>query len=441
MKGKRSIRWGVVAMVLTVWAASACTGRAVQPPGAGSADAGSILPPSRSNGIVVKPLGRSDAGSAEMVSDWVAPAQSGPVRGGGVGVGSGPVLGTGGPSFDIDAFEANLVQRLEGQSAGYAYAISLNRHLARQGAGGKLRKAGEGDIDHAPDLRQNVASISKTITAVAVLRLMEALNLDLDDPIAPWLPERWTQGPNVDQLTFWHLFRHHSGFSSKNSDFWNTLSEAGLSSMVAQGANPIPAADPQVYLNANFALFRFMIPKMWAAAGSPYPANADNETAAYFWYIFYLQNQVFEPIGVPMAQCVDPDPATEALFYDPAAALAGVPGGNWNPICGSGGWVLSAIDLLNFMVNARYNDAILSPAMRNLMTSERLGLYRNSGDHGSYYSHGGSIGFGGGQGMVMCLMRFSIEVEAAVVLNSQLADAGANLCPGELTAAFDGAWH
>ena len=344
-----------------------------------------------------------------------------------------------GPVFDVDLFADNIRSLLDGNTAGYAYAITKGGVLATQGAGGKLRKAGEGNINQSATKRQNIASISKMITAVAVLKLMDQLNLDLNDKIAPYLPQSWNLGSNVEDLTFEHLLRHRTGFISQNNDFWNTLSWNGLSTMVAAGANPGASFN---YLNANFALFRFIIPAMWKEAGAPYPIYTENGTAAAFWYIFYMQENLFKPIGINMAQCMDPSSSTEALYYDPAASLNGVPGGDWNMICGSGGWVLSANDLVNFMTHYSHDNNYLSKEMRDLMMGNRLGVYKTTGAYGDYFSHGGVIGWGGGQGMVMCAMRYSISVEAAVLVNSGVNGiAASDFCNTVLRDTFDAAWQ
>lgn len=374
------------------------------------------------------PTGQPSATGPRRVSPGAA--SRAPTAGGGVKAAGA------GPTFDVDLFAAKIEAALDGKSAGYAYSIAKNGQLAKQGASGKARKATEGNINQSATRRQNIASISKMITAVGVLRLMEELGLDLDDKIAPYLPDAWALGPNVDDLTFRHLFTHSTGFTSANNDFWNTLSWDGLRTMVATGANPGANFN---YLNANFALFRFILPAMWKEAGAPYPIYTENGTAAAWWYILYFQENIFGPIGVASAQCLDPSDNTETLFYDAPASLAGVNAGDWNIICGSGGWVLSANDLANFLTHAMHDNAILSPAMRTLMKNERLGVYRYDGENGDYFSHGGAIGFGGGQGMVMCLMTYSISVEAAVLVNSPVA--GGNFCNTVLGATFDDSWQ
>lgn len=43
----------------------------------------------------------------------------------------------------------------------------------------------------------NITSVTKTITAVAVLQLLERRRLTVDSLIEPWLPEGWIRGPGI----------------------------------------------------------------------------------------------------------------------------------------------------------------------------------------------------------------------------------------------------
>ena len=59
-----------------------------------------------------------------------------------------------------------------------------------------------------PDAEQPIYSISKHMTAAAVLSLAEAGRLDVRDPVARYLPEWFADEP---QLQLVHLLRHTSG--------------------------------------------------------------------------------------------------------------------------------------------------------------------------------------------------------------------------------------
>lgn len=56
----------------------------------------------------------------------------------------------------------------------------------------------------------SIASITKAITAVAVMQLVERKLLDLDDPVVKWLPDY----PTGHRITIRHLLTHTSGIPS-----------------------------------------------------------------------------------------------------------------------------------------------------------------------------------------------------------------------------------
>ena len=56
-----------------------------------------------------------------------------------------------------------------------------------------------------------VASVSKNITAVALLNVLEDHAFaTVDDSIAPYLPGHWDLGPGVGPMTFRSLLDHSS---------------------------------------------------------------------------------------------------------------------------------------------------------------------------------------------------------------------------------------
>ncbi len=64
-----------------------------------------------------------------------------------------------------------------------------------------------------------LASIGKTYTATAVIKLVEEGKLKLDDKIALYLPTEIIENvPHADQVTVRHLLGHTSGFANYNTD-------------------------------------------------------------------------------------------------------------------------------------------------------------------------------------------------------------------------------
>ncbi len=67
----------------------------------------------------------------------------------------------------------------------------------------------EFNIKNEPDTRFSINSISKTFTAVAVLKLVQEVNIDLAQPISSYLPD--LEANWKDSLTVHHLLTHTSG--------------------------------------------------------------------------------------------------------------------------------------------------------------------------------------------------------------------------------------
>lgn len=76
--------------------------------------------------------------------------------------------------------------------------------------------------DKTPMNKENIfslASIGKTYTAVAVLKLVEEGKLGLDEKIENYLPKEIIEGfPNANQVTIRHLLGHTSGFYNYNAN-------------------------------------------------------------------------------------------------------------------------------------------------------------------------------------------------------------------------------
>lgn len=67
------------------------------------------------------------------------------------------------------------------------------------------------DIPMAPTGAFRIGSITKMFTATIILQLAEDEVLNLDDPLARWLPAVTEHLPNGDQITLRHLLTHTSG--------------------------------------------------------------------------------------------------------------------------------------------------------------------------------------------------------------------------------------
>jgi CubicO group peptidase (beta-lactamase class C family) len=78
-------------------------------------------------------------------------------------------------------------------------------------------------VPNQPDTRFNIASVTKMLTAVAVMQLVASGKLDLHTPIAAYNPEL----PHSEQVTIHHLLTHTAGFGR----YWNDAYRAARSDL------------------------------------------------------------------------------------------------------------------------------------------------------------------------------------------------------------------
>ncbi len=331
-----------------------------------------------------------------------------------------------GPEFNIDLFEQNIVDYVNFGSAdpiGWAYTISRDGVLQRSDAFGDARTSDDGQIDFSLNKEINVASITKFYTAIAVMQLLEANNLTIDSTIGSWLPNSWIQGPNVSNLTFRQLLMHTSGLQSTNSNFQNTLSYAGIQQCIQTG---VVNAQTRNYLNVNFAIFRILIPSLWNALPNPPAINIENDANTQFIYLLYMQQNIFDRISLPLVGCTDDSREQATLYYNFNDASTNTNGsyyGDWNNICGGGGYYMTPIEMAKVNAFYEHTETLLSNELKDIMKNNRIGF--DTADpsdeiYGSYYGKNGSISNGAGQGVLSQIVMFpSNGIDCVVIMNTQ----------------------
>jgi len=138
-----------------------------------------------------------------------------------------------------------------------------------------------------PDTVFRIGSVSKTITALSVMRLRDQGKVVLDAPAATYLPAlaSWS-GPTKDSppITVRHLLTMTSGFGY--DDFWGAVtfgkSQAGLTEVLAKGVSFGGAPGERYrYSNLGFALLGQIVA---ATSGMPFER--------------YVASEVFAPLGL-----------------------------------------------------------------------------------------------------------------------------------------------
>lgn len=335
--------------------------------------------------------------------------------------------------FNIDTFEGILQDEIGTQSVGFSYVISKNGQWQRKGGMGMAQTSADRNFEMTENTRMNIASISKFVTTIAALKLIENdPQIDLNDKIGPFLPNEWSPSQDVSNITFRQLLNHTSGLHINTNDGENGQLYSNLANVVENTAVGSKTYD---YVNINFALFRVLIPEMIDAP------NLNSELDYANVYENYVQQEVLNEVGINGASLAQE--GFDALLYNfPYDGASGKNPGDWTLISGAGGWYMSAFQLAHLIAYVWHSEDLISKDMRHQMNNSLLGLSESvdDGEHGFYQAKGGGLRYGAApkKGLDCMFMNYPNGIQVVVLLNS--TDATFPLHP-KLRDAFDNSWE
>jgi len=173
----------------------------------------------------------------------------------------------------------------ENHLPGVAYGIIIDTSLAYAGATGYSNLADSTPVTVSTAFR--AASMTKSFTALAILRLRDEGKLRLDDPVSRWLPEldslRYLSD-DAPVLTIRHLLTHTGGFPQDDpwADRQLETTEEELCAMIRAGLtmSNVPGITYE-YSNLGYTLLGMIIK---AVTGKTYQS--------------YIDSVVFRPLGM-----------------------------------------------------------------------------------------------------------------------------------------------
>jgi CubicO group peptidase (beta-lactamase class C family) len=171
---------------------------------------------------------------------------------------------------------------------GYAFGVMLDGKLVYSGSGGYT------DIDKKiPATTRSmfrIASMSKSFTAMSILKLRDEGKLKLDDPVSQYIPGMKGQKLTADapEITVRHLLTHSAGFPEDNpwGDRQLADTDADLIALIKKGISF--SNDPGLayeYSNLGFAMLGYIIKKV---SGMPYSE--------------YIARNIWKALGMEQAQ-------------------------------------------------------------------------------------------------------------------------------------------
>jgi N-acyl-D-amino-acid deacylase len=138
-----------------------------------------------------------------------------------------------------DEFMTSLIRKWD--IAGASLAVARRDKLVLARGYGLANK--EGNVPVEPASLFRLASLSKTVTAVAVLRLVQEGRVKLDDKVMPILgelgprPEKITDA-RVNDITVRHLLQHSGGFNRARSG--DVVGLRGAAAAAKRQGGPLP---------------------------------------------------------------------------------------------------------------------------------------------------------------------------------------------------------
>jgi CubicO group peptidase (beta-lactamase class C family) len=316
----------------------------------------------------------------------------------------------------IQVIDDEVLARMAGRFPGVAIAIAdggVIRYTQGYGVADFHVKANPFDDDPmTKDTVAGIGSVSKTLTATAVMRLAELGHLGLDTPIANYFPH-WTP-PEWNFVTVRQTLAHRGGFArDPNSAQAGTLTPAALDGVFGPRSsqhprygvlefiltpNGIPAlgqVGSYAYSNIGYVVLGAIVD--WITTQ---PAFADGPKGyePFVWSLFANAQDA------ALTTCLDhPWRATDipnlAQSYDSNWNELDTPYSGWQSA--PGGWSMTVADLARAFVALEENQILSAASLTAMRTNPGpwvagtsnygLGLFLESKAGRPAFSHGGLI--------------------------------------------------
>jgi CubicO group peptidase (beta-lactamase class C family) len=282
----------------------------------------------------------------------------------------------------------NIHKELDGHVVGYAFFAGM---YPKFGSFGDARTTANGpERVFTPSTKITVASVSKAVTAIAAMRILDKNNVALNAAIGPYLPSDWSPSSYVKNITFGQLLGHRSGimdYGNVTQDYAalkkfftqsvsNTTTTTCQPSKVVNPMNPINPNNTTkpCYSNYNFAIFRVLLPKVAGLAEDSNQSTRPKTLADQ--YVKLVQQNVFDRVGQKNVECKPPANTTYAFAYNYPGKTGGNDWGDVSLQCGASGWYLSVEDIAKVLLSMTTKDGKI---LAETATKKQLDIMRTNG--------------------------------------------------------------
>jgi CubicO group peptidase (beta-lactamase class C family) len=336
-------------------------------------------------------------------------------------------------SVNLNTMGLKIHNALKDSVAGYMWEVRQNGVLVFVGQWNWAQTPTNLGTGWSENRRMHVASISKFLTAVGLVKALDAKGISYDAKIVNYLPSYWAKGSNVGQISFRQLLTHTSGFQGNGS-------ASDYNTMKANVANGVSAAaiGTYAYQNLNFGLMRILIPiingnisKYTVYSSWSFLNDVSWDAATVSQYKTYMQNNVFTPAGVAGASFAPIYNGSNSLAYKLPYAMnqeAGWDSGDLSSVAGGAGWRLSVKELLSVMNHVRRMNTIIPAAKAQYMLDNYFGIDQKIGTAaGTLYNKNGAWGTGDGKTEQAVAYFMPNGMELVLFVNSPIGKTGFSL--------------
>ena len=297
--------------------------------------------------------------------------------------------------IDLNAVDRGLRSGLDATGVGYCYMLKRRGKLVHFAASGWAELPGDGDIPWLFHIPMNVASVSKFVTAIGLIRLLRDLNIPVTRAVADYLPQYWSFGAGVGSITFENLLRHETGLGGSLS----SPGPADFATAKAQIALGSSGTGTYNYMNCNFTILRVLFATLTGAMDPGFRwGGFFGKSDDVFWdfasiraYSNYVNDGVFWPAITDNRGFLFPDNGAKAYATPPTAP--GWADGDTSFSAGASGWYLSVGDLMWLLGELRRGGSIMASWRARNMLTHRYGLDQPIGTNaGTVYTKGGRRG-------------------------------------------------
>lgn len=339
-------------------------------------------------------------------------------------------------TFDMALFEQNIRDYLEGNTVGFAYSITHDKgKLYNTGAWGQAR-IGEDypanpnqGLPMTPEMRVPVSSLSKFVTAILAIKILEQEGVLPEENIVPYLPEAWTEDFSTAKAFFSPSFRHLLQMRSPIP--FNQINNTPNNDQLRQ-ALALPhdetLRESAAYQNGNFALFRVLLTRLLTQSDD----DAIDMDASCDYYIQLINTHIFSLLDIRDVELKFSGAQSERpLCYNWSSGALDMTQdaqGNigFEPIdqtnrAGESGMRISMVEMSKLIAYFRHDasETIVTKEQREYILEHELGL---SETVDAYYGKSGTYSFqSAGRVQRAFMMMYSNDIEVCITTNTQIS--------------------